>query len=122
MPAGCFLEMSIGVSERGGVVFYITVKIQSLRVAKVSVRNCRGRGGPIGHQKTADGVAVVPCPKVVAARLGIAFFAGELVIITNAQVRNYALAAEGIEIRLFFDISQGIGDHISGAQLVAEVV
>src|SRR5260370_26256236 len=71
--------------------------------------------------KASNGIAVVACSEVIAAGLGIAFFAAELVVVADAQVGDNALAAEGIVIRFFFDVPQGVGHYIRRAQVIAKV-
>src|SRR5712691_935059 len=122
MPAGCFLEMSVDVNPAHGVVAYVAVQIQRLRISEDSIRYRSGPGCPIRHQETADGVAVVACSEVITTSLGVGFFAGENVVIVEVG-DNYALAAIGIEVLFSLDdAAAAIGGYVCRAKVVAEVV
>src|SRR5260370_12968826 len=87
----------------------------------MGIRNSGGRCRPVRRNEAPDGIAVVACTEVVAAGFGVAFFAGEVVVVGDAKVSDYALATEGIVIRFFFDVPQGVGHYIRRAQVIAKV-
>src|SRR5437879_3790869 len=94
--------MSVEIGPAHGIVAYVAVQVQRLRVPEDSVRHRGGPGRPIRYQETANGIAVIACSEVIAACFRIAFFAGELVVIVEVG-NDYALAAKGIEILFSLD-------------------
>jgi len=88
---------------------------------QVRIGDRLGFRSPIGTGPAPELVGVIPCAEVIEAGFGVAFFAGELVVVRIA-VGELQFAAPGIIIRLGFDVAGGIGDYRGGLEIVREVI
>lgn len=103
---------------RQWVIPNVAVEVELLRIAKHRVGYCRWLRSPIGHHPAAHRACVVPSPEVIEVAFGIAFFAGEFVVLVAGSVVG-ALFAEGVEIRVITWSSLPGLDHFARS---AEVV
>ena len=86
--------MAVEVGESFWVVADHGVEVEGLGVGEIGVGDRSGNGGPVGREKAAVGGGVVTRVIVVVSGFGIAFLAGEFVILW-ARVGELVLAAEG---------------------------
>jgi len=73
--------MAVNIRSAGRNVPDIAVQIQRLRIAELSIRNIDGLGCPVRRDESAQPIRIIPCSEVVEAGFGVAFFAGESVMV-----------------------------------------
>jgi hypothetical protein len=69
--------MALSIYSTEGVVPYIAVEVQRLRVTDIAIGNRANRYRPIGAQESAPVGAVMPSQKVVEAGFRVAYFPGK---------------------------------------------
>jgi len=73
--------MSVEVHKTFRVIVNDCVEVKSLGIRKICVWNWARHLGPIGRYKAAQTGGVVAGTEVVEAGFGVAFFAGEFVVV-----------------------------------------
>src|ERR1700722_1105890 len=109
--------MPVGISEGCRVVLRVTVKVQTLRVPKVRIRYRRRFRRPIRNHETPYGAGVKTRSEVVQPTFGVAFFAGELVVLWS-RVAEYSLSAIGVVVGFVLDVPAAVGQDRSRSQMV----
>src|SRR5581483_8455630 len=99
----------------------VSVEIESLWVSQNRVGYGNRLGRPVRCNESSERARVMPGEHVIQAALGIAFFAGELVMI-GVTVSKLEFTAPGIVIRFRFDIASGISDDRGGLEIVGEII
>ena len=91
-----------------------------MRIAKIRVRHGSAFDSS-RRDESPQPIRVIPRAEVIEAGFGIAFFAGEFVVV-GVVGDELQLAAPGVIIRVGHDHASGIGNDRSGLQMVREVI
>src|ERR1039457_3014624 len=114
--------MSVRIYTCKWIVPDISIQVQALRIGEDGVGNRVRLGAPVGRGESAQRRRVVPCQKVVIARFGVAFFAGE-VMFGGGGNRTGATqpVAEGQAGAGLLEHAGVVSLRAAGAQRVGEV-
>jgi hypothetical protein len=121
-PAGivAVTAVSIGIGTSEWIVAYIRIQIETLRIVRTGAWDWVFLRAPVGRHEPAHRGWVVPRIEVIIAGFGIAFFAGQFVIL-RAVVGDGAFAAEGVEVGVVAEGARRVGDDAGGAEMVRQI-
>jgi len=113
---------AIRVREPKRVVSRVSIQIPTLGVFFVLIRE-----GSVRRREPAKARPEVPSAEVVEVRFGVAFFAGEFVVLGAGVEDGTTFAAVGVEVGVVAQrgrrLARGdLGDGAGGAEMVGEIV